>query len=616
MKRKLTALLTLVLFVGSVFLPQAASVAAPATDVGKVFTAVNSTPALKEAAGVVNGMQELRVKNGSDAGVLAYSLNATRQMPSAQGTSGYAKLSANSSEEWKRLVDKAQNPLTVRQDVLNVIWNGYPYMAGAWKGVNGDPAGLAAKSGLTIAQLTPLYNLAVTQQAIWYYTDNQPISGSLAAEVNTLVAKAKTNPAPSNFELDVYDAAGITTQKMSNLVATSAAQKSAVSIKVTHRWLDENGNLLTGVPTPNLSFALYQGDSTEPMATYGMNDAVGTLAFALFDDEQTYRLEPILSGQTEGFSTGKAQTFSLKGEQGTVLHLDFTATYKASGEETPAATVPLGATVSMDGNTPKDGAFTLLLKDEAGNILQTKSNTGANVKFDELRFEKEGVYTYTISMQAGSDSKVAYDKAVYTVIVNVSRGESLSAVVTYQKDGIVYTGIPAFAGKSVSTPPTPSEKTVDVTINKVWKNDKSSTRPSSVQMQLYRDGKAYGSKVTLNSANGWKYTWNDLDDDYKWTVNEPSVPSGYTKTVKNNGNNWTITNTAKKSSTTTTTTKSDKTNTSKTDNDKTKDRSTPETGDHSHLRLLGTVAIVSLSGMVAIVAIWLLTNRNRLRGKK
>ncbi len=615
MKRKLTALLTLLVFAGSIFLPQTAAVAIPAG--GATYTAVNRTPALHEAAGVVSGMQELRVNNGSDAGVLAYALNATRQMPSAQGTSGYVKMAANGAEDWKRLVDKAQNPATVRQDVLNVIWNGYPYMAGTWKGVSGDPAGLAAKSGLTLAQLTPLYNLAVTQQAIWHYTDNQPIGGPLAEEVKKLVAASKANPAPSNFDLDIYDASGIAAQRTSHLIATSAAQKQAVSIKVTHRWLDASGNLLTGVPTPTLSFALYQGESTEPMAVYGMNDAVGTLAFALFDDEQTYRLEPVLSGQTEGFDVGKAQTFSLKGEQGAVVYLDFTTTYKTDGDvETPAVSVPLGATLSLDGNTPKDGTFTLMLKDEAGNILQTKSNTGANVKFDEIRYDKEGVYTYTISMQAGTDSKIAYDKAVYTVIVNVTRGEALSAVVTYQKDGIVYTGIPAFAGKSVSTPTTPSDKTVDVTVNKVWKNDKSSTRPSSVQMQLYRDGKAYGSKVTLNSANGWKYTWNDLDDDYKWTVNEPSVPSGYTKSVKNSGNNWTITNTAKKSSTTTTTTKSDKNNTSKTDSDKTKNRSTPETGDRSHLRLFGTIAIISLSGMVAIAAIWLLTSRNRLRGKK
>ena len=112
-------------------------------------------------------------------------------------------------------------------------------------------------------------------------------------------------------------------------------------------------------------------------------------------------------------------------------------------------------------------------------------------------------------------------------------------------------------------------------------------------MQLYRDGKAYGSTVTLNADNGWKYTWSDLDASYKWTVNELNVPSGYTKSESNSGNNWTITNTKKSSN-----------------------RSTPATGDESNLNLWTTIAIVSLSGMVLIVAVWLLSNRRRLRGKK
>ena len=131
-------------------------------------------------------------------------------------------------------------------------------------------------------------------------------------------------------------------------------------------------------------------------------------------------------------------------------------------------------------------------------------------------------------------------------------------------------------------------------------------------MQLYRDGKSYGSAVTLNSAGGWKYTWNDLDASYKWTVNETSVPSGYTKSVTNNGNTWTVTNTAKSTTTKVTTpTVKSSTKTSDKNKDKSKDRSTPETGDTSNLRLLGSIAIFSLSGMVAIAAIWLLSRRRR-----
>lgn len=623
MKRKCIALLTLFVFAAGVLLPNAGALAAPAGGTAASYTAYDNTPALKDAAGAVDGMKELRVKTGSDAGALAYALNMSRALPAAAGTAGFTKLADTTNQDWVTRVDKAASPSTLRQDVLNVIWNGYPYFEGSWKGVSGDPAKLAETSGLTPAALTTLYNIAVTQQTIWVLTDSRSGAGTLQTHVNALLAASQKNPAPANFGLDLYDgsaAGSVDGKKLTNLVAVSAAQQQPVSIKLSHRWLDAEGQPLQGVKTPALSFALYPEDAKagdQPLATYPLNEATGNVAFTLFDDEQSYRVVPVLTGETEGFTVGQAQTFSLKGDQGAVIHLDFVTTYK---NETPAhdpqpASVPLGADVSLGGKAPKDGVFTLLLKDEAGNILQSKTNVGGVVNFDALTFDKEGSHNYTISMQAGSDSAIAYDKTVYKVKVDVSLGEDYTATVTYEKDGVIYTGLPAFAAQNVTTPSTTTPtKTVSVTVNKVWKNDKSSSRPSSVKMQLYRDGKSYGSSVTLNSDNGWKYTWSNLDASYKWTVNEPSVPSGYSKKVSNSGNSWTVTNTAKSSSspkvTTPTIKSSTKTKTSDNDKDKSsKNRSTPETGDNSNVHLLGTVAIISLSGMVVIAAVWLLSRR-------
>lgn len=623
MKRKCIALLTLFVFAAGVLLPNAGALAAPAGGTAASYTAYDNTPALKDAAGAVDGMKELRVKTGSDAGALAYALNMSRALPAAAGTAGFTKLADTTNQDWVTRVDKAASPSTLRQDVLNVIWNGYPYFEGSWKGVSGDPAKLAETSGLTPAALTTLYNIAVTQQTIWVLTDSRSGAGTLQTHVNALLAASQKNPAPANFGLDLYDgsaAGSVDGKKLTNLVAVSAAQQQPVSIKLSHRWLDAEGQPLQGVKTPALSFALYPEDAKagdQPLATYALNEATGNVAFTLFDDEQSYRVVPVLTGETEGFTVGQAQTFSLKGDQGAVIHLDFVTTYK---NETPAhdpqpASVPLGADVSLGGKAPKDGVFTLLLKDEAGNILQSKTNVGGVVNFDALTFDKEGSHNYTISMQAGSDSAIAYDKTVYKVKVDVSLGEDYTATVTYEKDGVIYTGLPAFAAQNVTTPSTTTPtKTVSVTVNKVWKNDKSSSRPSSVKMQLYRDGKSYGSSVTLNSDNGWKYTWSNLDASYKWTVNEPSVPSGYSKKVSNSGNSWTVTNTAKSSSspkvTTPTIKSSTKTKTSDNDKDKSsKNRSTPETGDNSNVHLLGTVAIISLSGMVVIAAVWLLSRR-------
>ena len=49
-------------------------------------------------------------------------------------------------------------------------------------------------------------------------------------------------------------------------------------------------------------------------------------------------------------------------------------------------------------------------------------------------------------------------------------------------------------------------------VNKVWadSNNQDGLRPGSIQVQLYKNGTAEGSAVTLNAANGWKSGWTGL----------------------------------------------------------------------------------------------------------
>ena len=92
--------------------------------------------------------------------------------------------------------------------------------------------------------------------------------------------------------------------------------------------------------------------------------------------------------------------------------------------------------------------------------------------------------------------------------------------------------------------------TVEKTVTKVWDDDgnRDGVRPETISVQLYADGEAYGSPVTLsadmidNSGN-WTYTWNDLPANsngqpIQYTVQETEVDPNYTSTV----NGMTITN--------------------------------------------------------------------------
>lgn len=113
---------------------------------------------------------------------------------------------------------------------------------------------------------------------------------------------------------------------------------------------------------------------------------------------------------------------------------------------------------------------------------------------------------------------------------------------------------------------------IDVSVTKIWYGT-DVTHPTSVGVTLYRDGVEYDS-VTLSAANNWTYTWEDLTDEFEWTVDEPSVPSGYYKTVSRNGYDFTITNTY-------------------TDN--------PKTGDLADLFGVGAMGILALMGIAVIL---------------
>jgi len=101
------------------------------------------------------------------------------------------------------------------------------------------------------------------------------------------------------------------------------------------------------------------------------------------------------------------------------------------------------------------------------------------------------------------------------------------------------------------TEPLRRDESVSVSVFKVWAGIGS--HPSSVSVQLYKNGAPQGTAVTLNAANFWHHTWNGLKAGETWTVDEVNVPAGYTKTVSGNATvGFVITNTKDGGTTTTT----------------------------------------------------------------
>ena len=112
--------------------------------------------------------------------------------------------------------------------------------------------------------------------------------------------------------------------------------------------------------------------------------------------------------------------------------------------------------------TLKANEFTFLLKDQAGTVLDTKTNgENGDILFNPVSFNEAGTFTYTIAEQkpATPESAITYDETVHTVTVTVTKDATgqLTADVKYdgKMDTLTFTNT-----YTPPTPPTPSEKQI------------------------------------------------------------------------------------------------------------------------------------------------------------
>lgn len=91
-------------------------------------------------------------------------------------------------------------------------------------------------------------------------------------------------------------------------------------------------------------------------------------------------------------------------------------------------------------------------------------------------------------------------------------------------------------------PNDPDDDTITRKVLKVWADDgHEKDRPKEVIVQLLREGKVFHT-VTLNAANNWRYTWENLDNRYQWTIVEKELEK-YNVTVIREGVTFVVTNT-------------------------------------------------------------------------
>lgn len=226
-------------------------------------------------------------------------------------------------------------------------------------------------------------------------------------------------------------------------------------------------------------------------------------------------------------------------------------------------------TYTLTLTAPEKGSDASALTVNYGSLLRGNSYDSSKINgtYDGVTFVN-GVATFTLKhgesktftqIPDGTAFKVVEsDYAGYTASVRVNDGTETytdtaeGTIAANETQKVAYRNGRSGddGGKVPSYDPTPESEpitdTTNIAVGKVWMDSDNADgiRPSSVTVQLYRNGVAYGSPVTLNEANDWWYRWDHLEKDASWTVDELNVASGYEKGfAKNAVNAWVIVNT-------------------------------------------------------------------------
>lgn len=201
-----------------------------------------------------------------------------------------------------------------------------------------------------------------------------------------------------------------------------------------------------------------------------------------------------------------------------------------------------------------NGIFTLAGDFTNASVdLKVEDTDGWRILATTLQgFVNEHQITALESNAADADGTVSFD--------NLPTGLYLVLGENWKSGDTIYTPVPALISlpaKDIednwqydveerlkwesSTSPTPEQNKITVSTMKIWDDNNSEKRPSSVKISLYAGTELYET-VILNKKNNWKYQWSELDGNIVWSVWESEVPDEYSVRIEKQGTNFVVTN--------------------------------------------------------------------------
>ena len=231
-----------------------------------------------------------------------------------------------------------------------------------------------------------------------------------------------------------------------NELATSITDQIKVNKSLTGR------ELRVG----EFQFELLEGSSG--IAT-GTNDADGTVTFdkitytkpgnhlytvrevkqgesGITYDDQTYMIHTKITDNGNGTLKAEHQVLAGIGEDDQMIPAEENAITFQNSYKAEPANVTIEAVKKLEGGTLKEGQFTFQIKDKDGKaVAEVKNKEDGAIRFENLAFDSEGTYEYTISEVNDKQTGVTYDENVYKLTVSVTDDGSgvLSAKVSGDK---------------------------------------------------------------------------------------------------------------------------------------------------------------------------------------
>lgn len=300
-------------------------------------------------------------------------------------------------------------------------------------------------------------------------------------------------------EVDGYPVGGITTASSQTVTFTNTHIPETVSVNGIKTWND-NGN--ADVLRPESIIVKLIGADNKEVARKTI--------FSKDDWKYSFTNLP-------KYSAGKEIAYRVEEEVDDKTATNYEATYnKDSYDITNSELIHIAGTKTWDDDNNKDdirpASITVKLLAD-GKEIDSRQVTAANgwkYDFGKLPKYAEGkLIVYKVQEEMDERTAWYYD-------------------VKYSGYNIINTHTP--------TPYTPVDNpTREVSVTKTWDDheNQDGKRPTSVQVQLYADGKPTGDPVTLSAANTWQHSWPDLkkytgDKEIVYTIKEVGDVTGYT----------------------------------------------------------------------------------------